>query len=82
MHSYLVLIRTFLGESLTSILRQTGDMMIVIIVAQGRLGGSVVEHLPWAQVMIPGSQDQAPRWAPRREPASPSACVSASLMSK
>jgi len=30
----------------------------------GRLGGSVVKHLPWAQVMIPGSRDQALRGAP------------------
>ena len=43
------------------------------------LGGSVVEHLPLAQVMIPGSWDRVPHQAPRREPASPSAYVSASL---
>ena len=29
-----------------------------------RLGGSVVEHLPSAQFMIPGSWDQAPSRAP------------------
>ena len=46
---------------------------------QGCLGGSVVEHLPSAQVVIPGSWDRVPHWALRREPASPSACVSASL---
>ena len=46
---------------------------------QGRLGGSVVEHLPSAQVVIPGSWDRVPHRAPCREPASPSACVSASL---
>ena len=45
----------------------------------GYLGGSVVEHLPSAQVMILGSWDQVPHRAPLREPASPSACVSASL---
>ena len=44
----------------------------------GRQGGSVVEHLPLDQGVIPGSQDRVPHWAPRREPASPSACVSAS----
>ena len=42
---------------------------------RGHLGGSVVEHLPLAQVVILGSWDQAPR----KEPVSPSACVSASL---
>ena len=41
----------------------------------GRLGGSVVGHLPLAQGMILGSRD----WAPCMEPASPSAYVSASL---
>ena len=45
----------------------------------GRLGGSVVEHLPLAQVVITGSQDRGPHRSPRRRPASPSACVSASL---
>ena len=49
------------------------------ILYEGCLGGSVVEHLPLAQVMIPGSWDQVPYWAPCREPTSPSACVSASL---
>ena len=42
-------------------------------------GGSAVEHLPLAQVPIPGSWDRVPHRAPCREPASPSACVSASL---
>ena len=45
----------------------------------GCQGGSVVEHLPLAQIMTLGSRDRVPHWAPRREPASPSACVSASL---
>ena len=45
----------------------------------GHLGGSVVECLPLAQVMIPGSWDQVLHRAPHREPASPSAYVSASL---
>ena len=45
----------------------------------GHLGGSVVEHLPLAQVVVPGSWDQIPEQAPWREPASPSAYVSASL---
>ena len=46
---------------------------------RGRLGGSLVEHLPSAEVVIPGSRDQVPPQAPRREPASSSACVSASV---
>ena len=45
----------------------------------GRLGGSGVERLPLAQVMIPGSWDRVPHRGPRREPASPSACVSGPL---
>ena len=43
------------------------------------LGGSVVEHLPLVQVMIPGSWDWVLRQAPHRELASPSAYVSVSL---
>ena len=43
----------------------------------GHLDGSVVEYL--AQGVILGSWDQVPHRAPHREPASPSACVSASL---
>ena len=43
------------------------------------MAGSVVEHLLSAQGMIPGSWDRVSHWAPRREPASPSAFVSASL---
>ena len=46
---------------------------------QGLLvAGSVVEYLPLAQVVILGSWDQVQHCAPRREPASPSTCVSAS----
>ena len=45
----------------------------------GRLGGSGVEYLPLAQVVILGSWDQVLHQAPHREPASPSAYVSASL---
>ena len=45
---------------------------------QGHLGGSVVEHLPLAQVMILGSWDRVLHQAPHGEPASPSAYVSAS----
>ena len=45
----------------------------------GRLDGSVVELLPSAQGVILGSWDGVPHWDPSREPASPSAYVSASL---
>ena len=34
----------------------------------GRLGGSVAEHLPLAQVMIPASWDRVPQWAPHKKP--------------
>ena len=39
--------------------------------AGGHLGGSVVEHPPSAQVVIPGSWDRIPHQIPHREPASP-----------
>ena len=45
----------------------------------GHLGGSAIEPLPSAQGMILGSWDQVLHRAPCGEPASPSACVSASL---
>ena len=52
----------------------------------GSLGGSVVEHLLLAQVLILGSWDQVTYQALYREPASPSAyvsaCLSVSLMNK
>ena len=43
------------------------------------LGGSEVEGLPSAQVMIPGPWDRVLHQAPGREPASPSVYVSASF---
>ena len=43
------------------------------------LGGSVIEHLPLAQVIIPGYWDQDLHQAPCKGPASPSDSVSASL---
>ena len=46
---------------------------------KGSLGGSAVWHLPLAQGAVLESQDRVPRRAPYMEPASPSACVSASL---
>ena len=45
---------------------------------EGHLGGSVVEHLPLAQGLIPESQDQVPHQDSCMEAVSPSACVSAS----
>ena len=45
----------------------------------GRLGGSVVERLPLAQVVILRPWDGVLHQAPRRELASPPAYVSASL---
>ena len=45
----------------------------------GCLGGSTVKRLPLAQGVIPGSQDRVLHQALCMEPASPSACVSASL---
>ena len=45
----------------------------------GHLGGSGVEHLPSAPILILGSWDWFPHWAPCMEPASPSVYVSASL---
>ena len=45
----------------------------------GLLGGSVFEGLPLALGVTLGSRDRVPYPAPHREPASPSACVSASL---
>ena len=45
----------------------------------GHLGGSGVEHLPSAQVVILESRDRVLDRAPCMEPASPSACVCLSL---
>ena len=50
----------------------------------GRVGGSVVERLPLAQVVTPESWDQVLHWTPCMEPASPSVSLplSVSLMNK
>ena len=45
----------------------------------GLLDGSMVEHLLLAQGVILETQDRVPHQASFMEPASPSACVSASL---
>ena len=45
----------------------------------GSLGGATVWRLPLAQGVILETRDRIPRRAPCLEPASPSACVSASL---
>ena len=47
--------------------------------AKGLHGGSAVKHLPSAQRVILKIRDQVPHRALCMEPASPSACVSASL---
>ena len=46
---------------------------------KGRLSGSAVKYLPLAQGVILGIPDRVPHQGPCMEPASPSACVSASL---
>ena len=50
--------------------------------AWGSLGGSAVWSLLSAQGVTLESGDRVPRRAPCMEPASPSACVSVSLMNK
>ena len=55
------------------------DFVLINIAYMGHLDGSVVEYLALALVMIPGSWDQVPPLSSHREPASPSAYVSASL---
>ena len=44
-------------------------------VVKGRLGGSMVERLPWAQGMISESWDQVLHQAPCMEPACFSLCL-------
>ena len=44
----------------------------------GHLGGSVVEHLSLALVLILETWDGVPHWAPRGDPTSPSAPLSLS----
>ena len=53
--------------------------VIIVPGLGGYLSGLVVEHLPAALGVILEFQDQVPRRAPHREPASPSTYISASL---
>ena len=55
----------------------TGSILEIQI--SGSLGGAAVWRLPLAQGAILETPDRIPRRAPCMEPASPSACVSASL---
>ena len=65
--------------------RGTGTLFYLYTTLQSKilsrrpLGGSVVKRLPSAQSVILESRDLVPHPAPCGEPASPSACVSASL---
>ena len=58
---------------LTERLRALPCSLSTKLVPSRCLGGSVAEHLPLAQGVIPGSGDQVPHWAPYKKPASPSA---------
>ena len=58
------------------------NILLISLPTGKHLGGSVVEHLPLAQVMIPESWDQVLNQNLHREPASPSTYISASLMNK
>ena len=68
-----------MSSAKVDLIQPTYSMKEKTIQTQGPLGGSVVEHLPSAQVMILESWDRVPHQAPHREPASPSAYVSPSL---
>ena len=59
--------------------KQLNSGLFKIFYLLEHLGGSAVECLPLAQGMVPGSWDQIPHQASCMEPASSSACVSASL---
>ena len=52
-----------------------GDVFYLFLAVKndGHLGGSVIEHLPLAQIVILRSWDGVLHWAPHREPVSPSA---------
>ena len=66
-------------STMTDFIFSLSEVCMLIVKNVGRLGGSVVEHLPLAQGMILESWDRVPHWAPCVQPASPSACVSASV---
>ena len=59
--------------------QQASENIMVKSQILGSLGGAAVWRLPLAQGTILESQDRVPRQAPGMEPASSSACVSASL---
>ena len=55
------------------------DLTVIKTKGGGSLGGAAVWRLPLARGTILEAWDRIPRRAPCMEPASPSACVSASL---
>ena len=76
------MISIFSGQSSGNLtLKEFTEHIICVRILKfsGSLGGSVVEHVPLSQVMILGPRDWVPHQAPFIGPASPSACVSASL---
>ena len=69
----------FRGESVASLGFSKWSHDHKTIKHLGSLGGAAVWRLPLAQGVILETRDRIPRRAPGMEPASPSACVSASL---
>ena len=67
-------------EDIVNNLIRQGQWMKRKLSFGGHLGSSVVEHLPLVWVVILRSGDQVPHQAPCKEPASPSAYVSASFL--
>ena len=65
--------------NIIDIFDRLGNYQFPVRILEGCLGGSVVDLSGLAQVMIPGSWDQVFHQASLREPALPSAYVSASL---
>ena len=74
---------SFQNDSLDccSLFHQTPNHATILFksIPGGRLGGSMVECLPLGQGVTLESWDRVPHRAPCTDPASPSACVSASL---
>ena len=69
--------KDLLGEG--ACLKNTHNFFLRYLAILGCLGDSVVKRLPLVQAVIPESQGRVPHPAPCMEPASTSACVSASL---